>query len=100
MGVRLDADKVATGFKVGDDSLSRLVSVHSGILPAKLVDRAVVGDYLYYLKVVALSDLEVIRVVRGSDFDAAGTEAYVNIFVGDHGDLSADKGQDERLSDE
>ena len=52
------------------------------------------------LKIVSLTDEEVVGVVRGSNLDAARTKADLNVIVGNDGDLSANDGEDQGLADE
>ena len=43
------------------------------------------------IEIVAFSDLVVIRIVGRCDFDDAGSELHVDMFVGDDGNLSVDQ---------
>ena len=49
---------------------------------------------------MAQTDLEVVRVMRGSYLNDTGTEVYLDIIIGDKGYLAVDYGQDERLADD
>ena len=49
---------------------------------------------------MAQTDLEVVRVMRGSYLNDTGTEVYLDIIIGDNGYLAVDYGQDERLADD
>lgn len=100
MAVILDLDESALLFKILDDSLSRLVSVHAGILRIVIDYLCVIGQDVYNGQVMAQTDLEVVRIMRGSYLNDTGTEVYLDIIIGDNGYLAVDYGQDERLADD
>ena len=96
----LDGDKAALLLEIGDDLLSRLISVHSRVSRIVVGDLRVVGEHIENLEPVTLADLEVVGVVSGSDLHAARSEIALDILVGDNGDSSADKREDEHFSDD
>ena len=56
-------------------------------------------DHFDHFKIVALSDFEVILIVRRCHFEATGAELAVNIFVTDNGDFCPREGTPDRLTD-
>ena len=100
MAVILDLDESALLFKILDDSLSRLVSVHAGILRIVIDYLCVIGQDVYNGQVMAQTDLEVVRVMRGGNLNDTGAEVYLDIIVGDNGYLAVNYGQDKRLADD
>ena len=96
----LDLHQVALLFKVGDNAFSCFIAVKSFVFAAETVYCCIVVHDADLFKIVALTDEEVVRVVSGSDLDAAGTEILINVIIGYDGDLSADERKDERFSDE
>ena len=81
MNVLLGLYKRAFLFKVGNNSFSCLVSVHSGVSGVVGCYFRVVCKHVYYRQVVSQSYLKVVRVVRRSDFNHAGSEIHFNVFV-------------------
>ena len=100
MAVILDLDEGTLLFKILDDSLSRLVSVHAGILRVVIDYLCVIGQDVYNGQVMAQTDLEVVRVMRGGNLNDTGAEVYLDIIVGDNGYLAVNYGQDKRLADD
>ena len=49
---------------------------------------------------MANAHFEVVGVVRGRDLDRAGTERFVDVAIGDDGNLSADERKHDVLADE
>ena len=92
----LDLHQVALLFKVGDNALSCFIAVKSFVFAAETVYCCIVVHDADLFKIVALTDEEVVRVVSGSDLDAAGTEILINVIIGYDGDLSADERKDEK----
>ena len=100
MHARLDFDKVSLLFEIFDHLAARLEAIHAGVLSAVLfADGGVVVHHLDDRQVVALADLEVIRIVRRGDLHTAGAEIALDVFVGNDRDLAADERQDQRFSD-
>ena len=93
------SDEPAALLEVVDYRFSRLVAVHSGVLAAVLVDCSVAVHNEDEREIVALSDLEVVRVVRGGYFDAAGSVVLVGVLVGDERDLAVHERDSEHLAD-
>lgn len=100
MVIILDLDKSALSLKILDDSFSRLVSVHAGVLRIVIDYLCVIGQDIDNGQVMAQTDLEVVRIMRGSYLNDTGTEVYLDIIIGDNGYLAVDYGQDERLADD
>ena len=93
--------KEALCLKIRNDSLSRLKAIHTCILAAVLLaDGGIIVEGFDNFKVMALADLEVVRVMGGGDLHAARSEIALHIFVRDHGDLSANEGQDQLFTNE
>ena len=95
----LDLYKETALFKIGNDSLAAILTGHSAVFAAQLIDGCIVVHDVDYFKLVAQTDLEVVRVVSRCDLNDAGTEVHFNIFIGNNGNLSSDKGESNRLSD-
>ena len=53
---------------------------------------AVFGDDLNAFEVVALTDFEIVEIVRWGDFDGAGAVGGVGVFVGDNRDFAVGQG--------
>ena len=93
-------DQIPLSLKIGNQRLAAGVAVHALVLAGVLVHGGVVVHDLDLLKVVALTHEEVVGVVCGRDLDAARTKADLHVIVGDHGDLAANHGQDQRFADQ
>lgn len=100
MVIILDLDESALSLKILDDSFSRLVSVHAGVFRIVVDYLCVIGQDIDNGQVMAQTDLEVVRVMRGCYLNDTGTEVYLDIIIGDNGYLAVDYGQDERLADD
>ena len=61
-------------------------------------EAAVVVKYLYDGEVVALAYLVVVRVVRGGDLEAAGTEIHLHVVVFNHRYFPVDEGDEHLLA--
>ncbi len=66
--VLFDFEKKAEFVEVGDYCLSRFGRRHSRIFSAELIDLAFFVDDVDLFKVVAFAGLEVVEIVRRSDF--------------------------------
>ena len=95
-----DAFEQAERFEVADDARAGFEAVESRVLAGGRAHVRVVGHHVNFGKVVALADLEIVRVVRGRDLDHAGAELAVNVRVRDHGNLPVHQGQHHALADE
>ena len=84
--------------KVCHHLLSCLVAVHACILAAQLIDGCIIVQYIYLLKVVTLSNLEIVRVMGRCNLYTACSELLVNIWICDNRDLSVCKWQLQHLS--
>ena len=49
---------------------------------------------------MAFSYLEVVGVVARRDLNASCTKVFINVFIGDNGDLSSNERKDERFADD
>ena len=81
-----DREQHTLFFKVGDDRTARLKAVLALIFAGVLVHYALIVNDLYLFEIVALSDKEVVGVVRRGDLDAAGAELRVDHVVLNDGD--------------
>ncbi len=92
-------DDAAVGAQGGDYSAA-------GFEPIESLERSGGGDDRPFIhhgqrgQVVALADLEVVRVVGGGDFDCASTEFGVDVLVGDDRDVPASEWQLDLTADE
>ena len=93
-------DKVSALFKVLNDSLTSLKTIHTCILGIVFSDLGIICHDIDDLKVMTLSYLKVIRVMRRSDLNYTGTEIDINIIVGNNGDLTTYKRKDQHLADD
>ena len=84
-------DEQAGGVEVGDDPLARLVALEAGVGPALCRDRRVSVHDVDLGAVVALADLEVVRVVGGRHLHRARPEGRVDVIVGHDRDLAAEQ---------
>ena len=84
--------------KVCHHLLSCLVTVHTCVLAAKLVDGRVIVQYIDLLKVMALSNLEIVRVMGRCDLYTACSKLFVNVWICDDRDLSVCERQLQHLS--
>ena len=69
----------ALGLQIGDHGVLRLLAREARVGPGGLGELAVGADGLDRGKLVALAELEIVLVVRGRDFQAAGAEFKVNV---------------------
>ena len=95
-----DLDEKACFFEISNDSLSRFVAIHAGILACLFIHRAIFIHDDDGLELVSLSDFKVVRVMRRCDLHAAGTISHVDVFIGNDRDLAAGAGQCDLLADE
>ena len=94
MGMILNLNKKSEGFKVRNHLLPCLVSLHSLIFSTLFIDGGIIVHYVYYFKIMALTNLEVIGVVRRSDLNDAGTEFLIHVGICYNGDILVHEGQD------
>ena len=88
MRIILDLYKRTFSFEVGNNRLSCLVSVHSGILGIFVGNLCVVGHYIDNRQIVTESYLKVIRVVCRCNLYNAGTKIHFDVVVGNNGDFA------------
>ena len=100
MLVVLDLDEVAALLEVLYNRLAALVAVHALVLAAVCVDGRILVEHENLLKVMALTHLEVVRVVARRNLDAAGTELHVNVLVTEDRDLAVHDREDAGLADQ
>ena len=74
--------------KVCHHLLSCLVAVHACILASELIYGCIIVQYIYLLKIVTLSNLEVVRVMCRCDLYTSCSKLLVNIWICDNRDLS------------
>jgi len=96
---RLDLDQQPERLQFLHDLLAAFLARHPGEPAGVFVHRAVVVQHAQDRQVVALRDLEVVRVVRRGHLDRAGAELEVGVFVGDDRKLAVHQRQRDRLSD-
>ena len=77
MVIILNLDESTLSLKILDDSFSRLVSVHAGVFRIVVDYLCVIGQDIDNGQVMAQTDLEVIRVMRGSYLNDTGSEVYL-----------------------
>ena len=69
-------------------------------LAGRLVHAPVLADHRDLLEPVLAPDLEVVRVVTGSDLERAGAELGIDVVVRDDRQAPADQRQDRGLADQ
>ena len=98
MNVLLNLNQRALFFKVINDSLSCLVSVHSCVFRVIGSNLSVIGQNVYNRQVMAQSHLKIVRVVGGGNLNNACAEIRFNIFVGNNGYLAVNKRKNQRFA--
>ena len=98
--VVFDLDEIAALFEILDNRLAALVAVHALVLAAVCVDGRVLVEHENLLEVVALTHLEVVRVVARRNLDAAGAEFHINVLVTENRDFAVHNRQNAGLADE
>ena len=98
--VVLDLNEVAAFLEVLNNRLAALVAVHALVLAAVCVDGRVLVEHENLLEVVALTHLEVVRVVARRNLDTAGAELHVNVLVAEDRDLAVHDREDAGLADQ
>ena len=93
-------DQITGSFQIGYPVFPAFVTVLTLVFSCQRVHRRVLVDAGNDRQSRTLSDLEVVRVVRRSDLDRAGTFFRIRIRVGDDRDLLADQRQDDFLADD
>ena len=89
--VRLDLLEEARLFQLGDDQLARGKAVLADVELRGGAQCPVRFQDVDGLQRVLLAEFVVIRVVRGRDFQRAGTELALHILIEDDGDATADQ---------
>ena len=87
-GVVFDAFEEAERIEIGDDALAGFVAIEADVGAAVRGDFCVASDDFYERELVALAGFEIVRIVRGSDFNDAGAEFGVGHFVENDGDFA------------
>ena len=95
----LGLDEISACFKVGNDSLSRLVSVHARIFGVISGNFRVAGHNGDYFQIVPLAYFKVVGIMGGSNFYNARTEIHFNVFVRNYGNLTSHQRQYKSLAD-
>ena len=98
--VVLNLDQPAAFLKVLYNRLAALVAVHALVLAAVCVDGRVLVEHEDLLEVVALTHLEVVRVVARRNLNTAGAELHVNVLVTENRNLAVHDREDAGLADE
>ena len=98
VSVILDLNKKSHLVKLFNDLLTCFVTVKTVKLAAVFVDGGIIVKDIDLGKIVALSYLKVIRVMRGCDLNNTCSEGHVNIAVGNDRDLSVYERKPECLS--
>ena len=91
--------KISLFFEVFYYLFSRFISVKTFIFSALCGDLAAFVYDGYHFEIMTFSYFEVIGVVAGSDFYAACSEIFLDIFVCNNGNFSSDKGKNKRFAD-
>jgi len=87
--VRLDRFEEAARLQIFDDRPARFISIHASVLGRTVVvDLGVEREDADLRQPMALTDLVVVEVVCRRDLHTAGAESFVDVVVGDHGDLA------------
>ena len=81
---RFNLYKVSALFKLFNNGFSALITIHTLILAGIFVHLAVLGQNIDNGKIVAQTDLKVVGVVSGCDFNNACSEIYFNIIIGNN----------------
>ena len=91
------------GTGIGQVFYNRLAAfhqVHTGVLACLFVHESVVGHDVNNRQVIPETYFEVVRVVRRGDLNRTGSLVHFSIRVGNNRNLTADNGDDHRLSDD
>ena len=99
MSVFFNLYKIALRFEIGDNLFSCFVTVKSGIFAALFGYFALCVDNEYRIEIVTRADFKVVGVVSGSDLYRARAEFLFDVFVGNDGNFSADKRENELFAD-
>ena len=100
MLVVLNLDQIAAFLKVLYNRLAALVAVHALVLAAVCVDGRVLVEHENLLEVMALTHLEVVRVVARRNLNTAGAELHVNVLVTENRNLAVHDREDAGLADQ
>ena len=98
--VVLNLDQPAAFLKVLYNRLAALVAVHALVLAAVCVDGRVLVEHENLLEVMALTHLEVVRVVARRNLNTAGAELHINVLVTENRNLAVHDREDAGLADE
>ena len=90
MRMRNHLHKKAHFLKILDHDLSCLITIHTEVF-ARYADRCIIIHDTDLRKVMASSDLKVIRIMGRCDLYAAGTKFLIYIFIRNNRDLSVCK---------
>ena len=100
MLVVLNLLQQAQGLQVGDHGLAGLVAVQPLVFAAVGVHHTVVVQHPDGVQAVPQPHLEVVGVVGGGHFHAAGAELQIHVLVGHDGDLPVHQGQQALFADD
>ena len=88
MNVVFNLNQKSLCIKVSYHSFSCFVSVHTGILSAKIVNCSIIIKYVNLWKVMSFTNLKIVRIVSGSNLNNTSSEFLINIAVCDNRYLS------------
>ena len=92
--------EVSAGFEVFNDGFARFVSVHSGVLRVVVRDFRVGSKAYFHGEVLSSADFKVVRVVSGSDFNAACTLVKLSVLVAYYRNASSNERKSYVFADE
>ena len=90
----------ARGFQIGHDSFARFKTVETRVRPSCGAHFRVVGHHVDFGQVVAASDFEIVRIVRGSYFHRAGAEFAIHDKIVNYRNLAIYQRQQNHFSEE
>ena len=88
MNVVFNLNQKSLCIKIIYHSFSCFVSVHTGILSAKIVNCSIIIKYVNLWKVMSFTNLKIVRIVSRSNLNNTSSEFLINIAVCDNRYLS------------
>ena len=98
--VILDLNQGSCCIQICDDLLAAFHTVKTLVLAAVFIDGGIVVEYQNLLQIMALTHLEVVRVMARRNLNAAGTELHLNVLVCEDRDLTVHQRQNRLLADQ
>ena len=100
MAVILNFNEETALVQIFNYLLSCLVSVHSCVCGIIIGYLCIIGHNVDDGEIMTLTHLKVVGVVGGSYLNNASSEVCFNIFIGNNGNFSADKGKNEHFAND